>query len=255
MCQESEGVPRPGAEGPAALAPARRPPPSQVTPRPTKQHTPRRARGTSGGGKTRRIEGGNAPRVKRPSRPGHAPDWRKTQFSLTVAAVPTLPRPTAFPRRAPGQGGFTLIEISIAIALMLLIIALAIPAVDGVMAAGRLRESMERVMSLASHARDHAMKDGRATVMIWERKRIMLVSDALGGQEPEVISEFAPKQGEEFKLYLPGAMEKDPAPEWTFWSTGNCEPAVVRYSGPAGNWELEFSPLSGRAEIKAFQAR
>ncbi len=166
-----------------------------------------------------------------------------------------LPRPTAFPRHAPGRGGFTLLEISISIALMLLLIGLAIPAVDGVMAAGRLRESMERVIGLASRARDHAMKEGRATVLAWERKRIVLVSDALGGQEPEVIAEFAPKEGEEFKLYLTGAMEKDPAPEWTFWPTGNCEPATVRYAGPAGNWELEFSPLSGRAEIKVFQAR
>ena len=58
-----------------------------------------------------------------------------------------------------------------------------------------------------------------------------------------------------YSLILPAAIDADPAPEWTFWPTGTCEPATITYKGPAGSWEVRYAPLSARATIRSFLAK
>ena len=57
------------------------------------------------------------------------------------------------------------------------------------------------------------------------------------------------ERGESLKFAFPAAIEEDPPPEWIFWPSGNCEPAVVSYRGRDGGWTANYSPLTARAEI------
>jgi hypothetical protein len=151
---------------------------------------------------------------------------------------------------------FSLLELAIAIALALLIFAIAIPALDGVFAAGRLQRTMDKFDRFAMTARDRSVAEGRVYVMVWSKKKIRLVAD---GPQREGIDDiqqvFIPGDGELYSLVLPSALDEEPAPEWTFWPTGTCEPATVSYKGPAGTWEVRYSPLSARAAIRSFIAK
>src|SRR5437588_289644 len=54
--------------------------------------------------------------------------------------------------------------------------------------------------------------------------------------------------------YLALLAEKYPA-EWIFWPSGTCEPAIVRFQGPAGSWTANYSPLTARPEITNYAVR
>lgn len=151
---------------------------------------------------------------------------------------------------------FTLVELAVAIALALLILALAIPALDGMFAATRLNKSMEAFDAFVNTARDRSVADGRVYVMTWDKRRIRLVADGPPREDLDAVEQvFTPGDGELYSLALPSALEADPAPEWTFWPTGSCEPANIQYQGPAGTWELRYAPLSVRPTIRSFLAK
>jgi hypothetical protein len=59
----------------------------------------------------------------------------------------------------------------------------------------------------------------------------------------------------EYVLELPAALRANPRPEWAFWPTGNCEPAVVRYAGAAGRWTAAYHPLTARPTLAEFSTR
>ena len=46
-------------------------------------------------------------------------------------------------------------------------------------------------------------------------------------------------------LERPAAMAKNPPPEWIFWHSGICEPAIITYKGPEGAWKAQYDPLTG----------
>ena len=151
---------------------------------------------------------------------------------------------------------FTLLELAIAIALALMVLALALPALDGMFAATRLEKTMETFDSFVNKAREKSVSEGRVYIMSWDNRRIRLAADGPPREDLDAIEEvFTPGEGELYSLVLPSAIDKDPAPEWTFWPTGSCEPAVVTYKGPSGSWELRYAPLSVRPAIRSFVAQ
>jgi hypothetical protein len=149
-----------------------------------------------------------------------------------------------------------LFELAIAIALALLVFAIAIPAVDGVFAAGRLQGTIDTFDDFVSTARDKSVAEGRVYIMVWSKKEIRLVAD---GPQREGLDEmqqvFTPGDGEIYSLILPSAIDADPAPEWTFWPTGTCEPATITFRGPKGTWEVRYAALSVRPTIRSFIAK
>ena len=152
--------------------------------------------------------------------------------------------------------GFTLIEIAVSIALVLLILALALPALDGMFAAGRLQKSMEAFDSFVANARERSMAEGRVYILAWDNQKITMTPDGPPREDLDAIQQiFTPGDGELYSLLLPSAIEKNPAPEWTFWPTGSCEPASVSFKGPSGTWELRYSALSARPTIRSFIAK
>jgi prepilin-type N-terminal cleavage/methylation domain-containing protein len=151
---------------------------------------------------------------------------------------------------------FTLLELAIAIALALLILAIAIPALDGMFAAGRLQKTMDLFNHFASTARDRSVAEGRVYTMVWSKKKLTLIPDGPPREGlDEIVQVFTPGDGELYSLVLPSAIDPDPAPEWTFWPTGTCEPATIYFKGPAGTWEIRYAALSARPTIRSFIAK
>lgn len=151
---------------------------------------------------------------------------------------------------------FTLLELSIAVALGLVILAIALPALDGIFAAGRLQKTMDVFDAFVATAREKSVSEGRVYIMVWTKKKIHLVAD---GPQREGLDEieqvFLPGDRELYSLFLPAAIDENPAPEWTFWPSGTCEPATVTFKGPAGSWELRYAPLSTRPTVRSFLAK
>ena len=60
---------------------------------------------------------------------------------------------------------------------------------------------------------------------------------------------FAFPEGGTMSIARPAALVKHPVPEWPFWKTGACEPAVVSYEGPSGAWAAEYRPLTASGRL------
>lgn len=151
------------------------------------------------------------------------------------------------------QRGFTLIEIIVVIALVLLLLALAVPTVDGIFASGRLQKTLDDFDEFVVSVREQAMSEQRTLVIVWRKKDMLVLPDGrVDDPDVEPIKTFTPGDGQIYTFAPTASMEKNPAPEWTFWANGSCEPAEVSFSGAPGNWLVTYSALGGRRRIDSF---
>jgi len=72
---------------------------------------------------------------------------------------------------------------------------------------------------------------------------------------PEPDVKFKLNKNETLKVSFPAALVEETPPEWIFWPSGNCEPAVVSYRGKDGGWTATYSALTARAEVVAYVAK
>ncbi len=179
-------------------------------------------------------------------------------FLIADVAV-TIPFVSPFrpsPSRFQARRGFTLIEIAAAIFLAMLLLMLAIPALDGAFAATRLQKRADAMNDFVAGARELAMSQNRTVVMVWEKAGVRVIGDGFTAEkDAEPLAGYTAGEGEVITLYLPSSLEKKPPPEWTFWPNGTCEPATLTFAGPAGTWEIEYSPLCARPRVKSFIAK
>lgn len=152
--------------------------------------------------------------------------------------------------------GFTLIEIALAIFILLLILVLAVPSFSGVIANRRLKQSLDEFNNLVRQAQMLSVTERRPYLIVWGKNNVMVRPEAFAqDEEAKAKAEFRLSRGGTLKLSLPVALaEKYPA-EWIFWPSGTCEPAIVRFQGPAGSWTANYSPLTGRPEITSYAVR
>jgi len=152
--------------------------------------------------------------------------------------------------------GFTLIEMALAIFILLLILVLAVPSFTGVIANRRLKQSLDDFNDLVRQAQTLSVTERRPYLIVWSKNNVMVRPEAFAeNEEAKAKAEFRPSRGSTLKLSLPEALaEKYPA-EWIFWPSGTCEPAIVRFQGPAGSWTADYSPLTGRPEITSYVVR
>jgi len=152
--------------------------------------------------------------------------------------------------------GFTLIEIALAIFILMLLLMLAVPSFTGVIANRRLKESLDGFNSLVRQAQERSVIERRPYLIVWGKSNVVVRPEAFAeDEEAKAKAEFRPSRGSTLRLSLPVAlMEKYPA-EWIFWPSGACEPAIVRFQGPAGSWTANYSPLTGRPEITSYAVR
>jgi type II secretory pathway pseudopilin PulG len=152
--------------------------------------------------------------------------------------------------------GFTLIEIALAIFILMLILVLAVPSFSGVIASRRLKQSLDEFNDLVRLAQERSVTERRPYLIVWSKNNVIVRPEVFAeGEEARPTAEVRPARGSTLKLWLPAALaEKRPA-EWIFWPSGTCEPATVRFRGPAGSWTADYSPLTARPEITNYAAR
>jgi len=152
--------------------------------------------------------------------------------------------------------GFTLIEIALSIFILMLLLMLAVPSFTGVIANRRLKESLDGFNNLVRQAQERSVTERRPYLIVWGKGNVVVRPEAFAEDEDaKAKAEFRPSRGSTLRLSLPVAlMEKYPA-EWIFWPSGICEPATIRFQGPAGSWTANYSPLTGRPEITSYAVR
>lgn len=152
-------------------------------------------------------------------------------------------------------GGFTLVEIAIAVFIMLLLLLVAIPSLSGVMADRRLRRSLNDMNSLVRQAQERSATERRAYLIVWDKERLLLRPEELRKGDPKTSTVLKMRRGDALQLELPAALQKENPGQWIFWPSGNCELAVVKFRGPDGSWSAKYSPLTARAELTYYAAK
>lgn len=157
------------------------------------------------------------------------------------------------------RSGFTLIEVMLAVAIAIIISLLALPSLRGMNKERELQESFDRFDALARKAQANAVTQQRGWTLKWDERSITLTPDSLSSEEMEqanlggeaVGDSIAITEDESFILERPVSLlpPKDTPAEWTFWRSGTCEPAIIKYTGPAGSWVAQYNPLTGHGEI------
>jgi Tfp pilus assembly protein FimT len=149
-------------------------------------------------------------------------------------------------------------ELMLAIAIAVIIMLLALPSLRGMSAEKRLTDTFERFDALARKAQVNAVGQQRAWMLEWGPGAITLrpadptPEERMNEGTDQSGFEVLPVSKEEnYALERPVALlpMKDQKPEWTFWRSGTCEPAIITYSGPVGTWTAQYHPLTGHGEI------
>lgn len=154
------------------------------------------------------------------------------------------------------RAGFTLIEIAIAVFILMLLLLLAIPSVTGVLANRRLQRSLDAMNQIVRLAQEHSVQEHRPYLIEWQRSSVILRPESFAeGDQEAPTATLVLDRGHAFTLRLPATLEKNPPAQWIFWPSGTCEPANVRFKGPDGSWEVNYSPLTARPEIVRYAAR
>ncbi len=139
-------------------------------------------------------------------------------------------------------GGYTFLEIAIALTVVAVLLAAVIPLAAPSREERRLRETMGRIEGLVRTGRLEAEKSGRALALRCEPEGIVLMS----GKES---LEQARTEGTELYVKLWGEADwrKARGQEWKILSVGVVIPAGVRLV-VRGSWlENDFDPLTGDA--------
>jgi Tfp pilus assembly protein FimT len=152
---------------------------------------------------------------------------------------------------------FTLLEICLALMIGLLLVMLAVPAMAGVLAEQRLKDSFERFDHLVAEAKQRSVKEQRGWRMVWDKQTIALVPMARGDGEGSLApgGRLVPAHDESFQLQRPAALQKGAPVVWDFWPNGTCEPAVISYAGRAGSWEAHYDALTGHGVFSRSETR
>jgi type II secretory pathway pseudopilin PulG len=138
--------------------------------------------------------------------------------------------------------GFTLLEIIVAMSLMLLIIGIAIPNISGVIAEDKLRRAAAVIETTARQNMLQALNSQQTVLM-------ELSAGAFGTTE-EFSGMLLVRRFGESVFRKPKRGEA-----WEFSPSGICEPIEVRISGPAGQIEMGFDPLTACAKRKSIQVK
>ena len=149
--------------------------------------------------------------------------------------------------------GFTLIEIAISVSIVLLLLLIALPSVRGVLANSRLKRSLDALNEIVRTAQERSVTERRPYLIEWQKRSIILRPESAREGDPAgPTSALALEKGYAYVLRLPAALDKGPFSQWIFWPSGTCEPATVKFKGPAGSWEVNYAPLTARPQIASY---
>ena len=145
------------------------------------------------------------------------------------------------------------------IALAVILMAVAVPSLRGQFTRQRLQKTFDQLDGLAAEARQLAMREGKPYLLAWDKEgNVRLypaeLSNAARRKQGPAASLLATKDTGRYKLFRPSALTGQPSAEWTFWPSGTCEPVIVKFAGVGGEWEANYSALSGRGNLVRFIA-
>src|SRR2546423_3803141 len=152
--------------------------------------------------------------------------------------------------------GFTLVELAIAIVILVLLMMLAVPSMNGVLADRRLRKSLDSFNAVVREARERSVKERRPYLIVLFEGKVGLRPEGVSrgeNREPEVKWKLT--RNESLKIGFPAALVDEIPPEWIFWPSGNCEPAVVTFKGTDGSWKANYSALTAQSETVSYVAK
>jgi type II secretory pathway pseudopilin PulG len=139
---------------------------------------------------------------------------------------------------------------------LLLLLLLAVPSLSGVIANRRLKQSLDGFNQLVQQAQQRSVTERRPYLLVWGKSTVMLRPEVFAeGDEDKPTAVFRLGKGTWLQLSLPAALEGKHPSEWIFWPSGNCEPAIVQFKGPAGTWTANYSPLTAQPELRQYAAR
>jgi len=143
--------------------------------------------------------------------------------------------------RGARPAAFTLLEICIGV----MIILAAVPSISGVLQDQRAKKRFDQFNDLVSQASFHAVAERRPYILEWDDSGVTLrplepkdPGEARGIGRVDFGDKLAPD------LQLPGALDKDPPREWTFWPTGTCEPANIVCRIADAPWTASYDALT-----------
>ena len=152
--------------------------------------------------------------------------------------------------------GFTLLELGIAVVILVLLMMLAVPSMSGVIADKRLRKSLDGFNAVVRQAQQRSMTERRPYLVIVADGKVGLRAEGLFRSEsPEPEMKLKLGKNESLSIVFPAALYENVPPEWIFWPSGNCEPAVVTYRGRDGSWKANYSALTARSETVSYVAK
>ena len=151
---------------------------------------------------------------------------------------------------------FTLVEIVLAVFILMLVLFLGVPSLNGVLADRRLRRSLDEMNRFVRMAQDRAVTERRTYLISWQKDHIILRPEAvMEDEESAATATLRLRKGDAYVLQLPAALADDPPPDWAFWPSGTCEPAVVTYKGEDGSWTANYAALTARAELANYATK
>jgi type II secretory pathway pseudopilin PulG len=146
-----------------------------------------------------------------------------------------------------------LIEVIIAVAILTVVLMMAVPSLEGVIADRKLRASLDEFNNLVRKAQERSVSEHRPYLIVWGDNDVNVQPEAFSKDEEKTpAATMSVERGSAVTITLPAALSTKPAGEWIFWPTGTCEPAVVEFSGRAGTWTANYSPLTARAELTKY---
>ena len=154
------------------------------------------------------------------------------------------------------RAAFTLLELAIAVVILVVLMMLAVPSMNGVLADRRLRKSLDAFNAIVREAQERSVTERRPYLIISSDGKVGLRPEGLlRGERPEPPVKFKLGKNESLKISFPAALVEETPPEWIFWPSGNCEPAVVSYQGKDGKWTANYSALTARSETVSYVAK
>lgn len=133
----------------------------------------------------------------------------------------------------------------------MMLMLVAVPSIQGMLEAKRLRERMDEFDALVSKAQVRAVSERRTMGLVWRHNAIELVPlDKRSGDDAESAPEtFTVGEGQEYLIARPAALSDKAPPIWTFWRSGACEPVIITYKGPDGTWKAQYDALTARRTV------
>jgi prepilin-type N-terminal cleavage/methylation domain-containing protein len=159
-------------------------------------------------------------------------------------------------------GGFTLLEICIALSIIAVLIGLCTPAFSGWLSEERLREPARHLEQLARTARTRAIDTQKSWVVVIHPSGLNLVP-----AENEILSDAAKADDPDIEMPIPDGVTVATKAwgddnfsslaevKWIFRPDGLCEPLTVRFTRGQSEIALRFDPLTADVaeETYAFQ--